>query len=274
MSLTTLRAELRRQADLSRAAILQRFFKTGPGEYAEGDKFLGLTVPQLRVLAKQYRELSLRDTSRLLRSPIHEERLLALLLLVQAYRGGDADKQRRIYKLYLRSTKFINNWDLVDGSAEHIVGAFLADHDVRRRSLTAPSCDRRSPDGRGDLRSGGVARSGDRPQQQGRPQQRLLKLARSKSLWERRIAVLTTFHFIKHGEFAPTLRIARLLLRDEHDLIHKAVGWMLREVGKRDLPTEEAFLRRHYRQMPRTMLRYAIERFPERRRLRYLRGMA
>ena len=229
-SLALMRSELLRQADPSRAANLQRFFKTGPGEYAEGDKFLGLTVPQLRVLAKRYRGLPLRDTSRLLRSPVHEERLLALLLLVQTYRDGDADKRERIYKLYLRSTKFINNWDLVDCSAEHIVGVFL-----RERN--------RAP---------------------------LLKLARSRSLWERRIAVLATFHFIKRGEFGPTLRIARMLLRDEHDLIHKAVGWMLREVGKRDLTVAEAFLRRHYRRMPRTMLRYAIERFPERKRQWYL----
>jgi 3-methyladenine DNA glycosylase AlkD len=226
----TLQRELRRLANPNRAVIVQRFFKTGPGEYAEGDKFLGLTVPQLRALAKRYRGLSLRDTSRLLCSPIHEERLLALLLLVQAYREGDENDQRRIYKLYLRSTRYINNWDLVDCSAEHIVGAFLRE---RSREL-------------------------------------LRKLARSKSLWERRIAVLATFHFIKHGEFVPTLRIARFLLQDEHDLIHKAVGWMLREVGKRDLPAEEAFLQKYYRQMPRTMLRYAIERFPEPKRRRYL----
>jgi len=261
-----LEAELRRQADPQRAAILQRFFQTGPGEYAEGDKFLGLTVPQLRALAKRYRGLSLRDTRRLLRSPIHEERLLALLLLVQAYQDGDADEQRQIYELYLRSTQFINNWDLVDSSAEYIVGAHLAAEVVRRRSPTAPSCDRRSPDRRGDLRSGDVARSGDRPQRL------LVRLARSQSLWERRLAVLATFHFIKRGEFAPTLRVARSLLRDEHDLIHKAVGWMLREIGKRDLAMEEAFLRRHYRRMPRTMLRYAIERFPAAKRRAYLRG--
>jgi len=270
---------LRHQLDPDRAAILQRFFKTGPGEYTEGDKFLGLTVPQLRALAKRYRGLPLRDTSRLLRSPIHEERLLALLLLVQAYRDEDRvvaaflrnaehsskpkdtalhrsaatmarKRQRQIYDLYLRSTKFINNWDLVDCSAEHIVGAFLCSH------AALPACGRDTAKSR---------QRGDRAP-------RLQRLARSESLWERRIAVLATFHFIKHGEFAPTLRIARLLLRDEHDLIHKAVGWMLREVGKRDVAVEEAFLRRHYRQMPRTMLRYAIERLPERRRRCYLKG--
>ncbi|MBM3860391.1 MAG: DNA alkylation repair protein [Verrucomicrobia bacterium] len=242
--LRQLRSDLREQADRIRAAILQRFFKTGPGEYAEGDKFLGLTVPQLRALAKRYRGLPLRDIATLLRSPIHEERLLALLLLVQAYRVGDTDEQRRIYELYLRSTKFINNWDLVDCSAEHIVGAWCSGGCLSRKGpQNAPET--------------GAAT--------------LTKLARSRSLWERRIAIMATFHFIKRGEFAPTLRIARLLLRDEHDLIHKAVGWMLREIGKRDLAVEEAFLRRHYRRMPRTMLRYAIERFPERKRQRYLR---
>jgi len=233
-------------ANPDRARISRSFFKTGPDEYGEGDQFIGLTVPQVRALAKRCRGLSLRDTSRLLRSPIHEERLLALLLLVQAYRDGDGDVQRRIYELYLRSTKFLNNWDLVDCSAEHIVGAFLCSGGClsRSRSQYAPET--------------GAAT--------------LTALARSKSLWERRIAVLATFHFIKRGEFAPTLRIARLLLRDEHDLIHKAVGWMFREVGKRDLSAEENFLRRHYRRMPRTMLRYAIERLPNHLRQAYLQG--
>ena len=266
MTVTNIRRDLRQITNPARARITQCFFKTGPGEYAEGDRFLGLTVPQLRVLAKRYWGLPLHDIATLLRSPIHEERLLALLLLVQAYRDGDADEQHRIYTVYLRSTKFINNWDLVDCSAEHIVGAFLAGRNVRRRSPTAPCLDRRSPDGRRDLRSIGVARSGDRPQQL------LVRLARSDSLWERRIAIIATFHFIKRGEFGPTLWIARLLLRDEHDLIHKAVGWMLREVGKRDVAVEEKFLRQHYRQMPRTMLRYAIELLPEGRRRCYLKG--
>jgi len=230
--LQQLQSELRRQADPARAVIARRFFKMGPGEYGAGDQFLGLTVPQLRTLAKQYRALPIRETYQLLRSPIHEERLLALLLLVQAFQAGPADVQENIYRRYLRSTKFINNWDLVDSSAEQIVGAFL-----RERS--------RLP---------------------------LLPLARSPSLWERRIAILATFHFIKRGEFIPTLRIARLLLRDQEDLIHKATGWMLREVGNRSRPTLETFLRQHYRPMPRTMLRYAIERLPEPRRQAYLKG--
>jgi 3-methyladenine DNA glycosylase AlkD len=263
MPLRRLRSELAQLASPERAALQQRYFKTGPGEYAEGDRFLGLTVPQVRALVKRYRELSLPDTTELLHSPIHEERLLALLLLVHAYR----QQPQRVYDLYLANTRFINNWDLVDSSAEHIVGAFLFDQaKVRRRSPTAPSWDRRSPEDRGDLRSAGVARSGDRPQRQ------LVRLARSQSLWERRIAVLATFHFIKRGEFAPTLRMARQLLGDREDLIHKAVGWMLREVGKRDVATAESFLNEHYRQMPRTMLRYAIEKFPQAKRLSYLRG--
>ncbi|MCG3148690.1 MAG: hypothetical protein PCFJNLEI_02135 [Verrucomicrobiae bacterium] len=226
MALNELRRDMRHAANPTRAVVSQRFFKTGPGEYAEGDRFLGLTVPQIRSFVKQYRELSFRDTCRLLRSPIHEERLLALLLLVEANRRGDATQRRQIYRCYLANTRYINNWDLVDSSAEHIVGS-----------------------------------------QSGAP---LSKLARSASLWERRIAIIATFHFIKRGEFAPTLRIARQLLGDEHDLIHKAVGWMLREVGKRDLPALEGFLQEHHRRMPRTMLRYAIERLPERRRQWYL----
>ena len=230
--LRKLRRELRFLANPVRARVSQSFFKTGPGEYGEGDRFIGLTVPQLRSLAKQYRQLSLKEVKVLLRSRIHEERLLALLILVGKFATEDDAGQRRLYETYLRNTQFINNWDLVDSSAEYIVGAFL-----RERN--------RSP---------------------------LLKLARSVSLWERRIAIIATFHFIKRGEFAPTLRIARLLLRDPEDLIHKAVGWMLREVGKRDLPAEEKFLRRYYRQMPRTMLRYAIERLPERQRQCYLKG--
>lgn len=229
MALTGLLRELHRIANPDRAVAAKRFFKTGPGEYGEGDQFIGLTVPQVRRLAKSYRDLSLADTMRLLRSPIHEVRLLALIILVEKYRRADAAGRRRIHGLYLGSTRYINNWDLVDTSAEHIVGP-----------------------------------------EPGAP---LLRLAKSSSLWERRIAILATFHFIKRGEFVPTLRIARQLLHDEEDLIHKAVGWMLREVGKRNLPVLKKFLYAHYRRMPRTMLRYAIEKFPARTRLRYLRGV-
>lgn len=232
MTVTSIRRELREMAHPDRARISQSFFKTGPGEYGEGDRFIGLTVPQVRKLAKRCRQLSLQETKQLLRSPIHEERLLALLILVGAFAKADEAGRQHIYEIYLQSTRHINNWDLVDSSAPQIIGAFLW-----ARSKTP-----------------------------------LRVLARSDSLWERRIAILATFYFIKHGKFAPSLAIARQLLGDREDLIHKAAGWMLREVGKRDLATEEKFLRRHYRQMPRTMLRYAIERLPEARRQCYLKG--
>ena len=232
VTLAALRARVRELADPGHARVLQGFFKTGPGEYGEGDVFLGLRVPTLRALAKEYQALSIDDAAELLRSEAHEERLLALLLLVRLYQRGDDEAKRRIYDLYLASTRFINNWDLVDLSAEHVVGAHLWERD---RAV-------------------------------------LDRLARSGLVWERRIAILATFHFIKRGRFDDTFRVAESLLHDRHDLIHKAVGWMLREVGKRDQPAEEAFLRQHYRTMPRTMLRYAIERFPEPLRRRYLQG--
>jgi 3-methyladenine DNA glycosylase AlkD len=215
-----------------KALVLQRFFKTGPGEYGEGDVFVGLRVPEIRRLAKQYQDLPLSEVIDLLHSPIHEARLMALLILIRAYAKGDALLQERIYDLYLSNTAFINNWDLVDVSAEHIVGSHL-----RRRS--------RSP---------------------------LHALAVSDLLWDRRISIMATFHFIKCEEFSETLSIAEVLLKDREDLIHKAVGWLLREIGKRDLLTEEKFLKMHYKTMPRTTLRYAIEKFPEEVRRRYLRG--
>ena len=226
------RADLRALENPADAAFLQRFFKTGPGEYGEGDRFAGIRVPQLRALAKKHAELSLADTAELLRSPVHEHRLLALLLMVHRYRRGTATEREAVYRAYLASTAYVNNWDLVDASAEHIVGAELVDRE-------------RAP---------------------------LFTLAKSDSVWERRIAIMATFHLIKRGEFGPTLRVAEILLHDRHDLIQKAVGWMLREIGKRDRATEEEFLRRHCREMPRTMLRYAIERFPNELRRRYMRG--
>ncbi len=233
MTACTLREKLHRLADSEKAEGLQRFFKTGKGEYAEGDRFIGVRVPEIRTLVKAYPDTSLNDIQSLLHSAIHEERLLALLLMVQQYQCGDSALRQSLYKLYLSSTAFINNWDLVDASAEHIVGAWL---DTRSRKP-------------------------------------LYKLARSESLWERRIAIMATFHFIKQGEFEETLLIAQLLLNDQHDLIHKAVGWMLREIGKRNQEVEEGFIKRHYHAMPRTMLRYAIERFPEKRRQAYLKGL-
>jgi 3-methyladenine DNA glycosylase AlkD len=231
---SAIREQLRAHADASHAPALQRFFKTGPGEYAEGDRFIGVRVPEMRAVCRSCRGASIRAISPLLRSPVHEERLLALLLLVDAFTDGGEAQQRQIYDLYLSHTRFINNWDLVDLSAAPIVGAWLRDRSH------AP----------------------------------LTRLARSTSIWERRIAIIATFAYIKRGELDETFRIADLLLTDSHDLIHKAVGWMLREAGKRDGAAERAFLKDRYRRMPRTMLRYAIERFPEAERQRYLKGTA
>jgi 3-methyladenine DNA glycosylase AlkD len=225
---------LRELGNPERAQVARRFFKTAPGEYGEGDLFAGLCVPEIRKLAREYRELPLSKIGLLLRDPLHEARLLALLILVRAYAQGEASLQERIYRLYLQNTHFINNWDLVDASAPHIVGPHL-----RYR--------RRSP---------------------------LHLLAVSDLLWDRRISIMATFHYIKNGEFAETLRIAEKLLKDPEELIHKATGWMLREIGKRDRLAEEGFLKTHCQTMPRTMLRYAIEKFPEPLRQRYLRGEA
>jgi len=231
-ALANVRSQLKSCADDRIAEHSLRFFKTGPGEYGEGDTFRGIRVPVLRKLAQQFSGLSLRDTQKLLRAKFHEDRLLALLILVEKFRAGDAKQQEAIFDLYLGNTDCINNWDLVDASAERIVGAYLA-------------------------------QAGDT--------QLLDRLAVTGSLWERRIAIIATFHFIKHRQdFEPTLRIARTLLHDSEDLIHKATGWMLREVGNRDRQVEEAFLCKHYRGMPRTMLRYAIEKFPQAKRLAYL----
>jgi 3-methyladenine DNA glycosylase AlkD len=231
-TLVALRKELYALADPADAIHLQRFFKTAPGEYGAGDKFLGLRVPMLRLLVKKYRAIGDADALEMLASSWHEERLLALMLLVDQYGRGDGSRRARIHTAYLAHTRHINNWDLVDASAAQIIGSHL------------------------DARDVGL----------------LERLARSDDIWERRIAMISTYHFIKKNEFGPTLKIARLLLRDSHDLIHKAVGWMLREVGKRDLRAEEGFLKKHYREMPRTMLRYAIERHPERVRQQYLAG--
>ena len=219
------------------AEFALRFFKTGPGEYGEGDRFLGIRVPALRALARDLRGAGVDVALPLLKSGWHEARALGLMLLVRTYQRADTPTQQRIYGLYLKSTKFINGWDLVDLSAEHIVGAWLADKPAERRRV-------------------------------------LGRLAKSTSLWERRIAILATLYNIKKGDYAETLRIAKILVNDDQDLIQKAVGWMLREVGKRiGEEQEESFLKRYYRQMPRTMLRYAIERFAEPKRKRYLMGL-
>ena len=225
---------LRQFASREKAKVLRGFFKTGPGEYGEGDIFLGVVVPDIRRVAKEFHGASLGEVTTLLSSTVHEERLLALFMLVHAYSGGDDALKRKIYGLYLANTKHINNWDLVDLSAPNILGAYLLDKN-------------RKP---------------------------LYVFARSKDLWKRRMAILATFPFIKQNDFDDALGISKILLKDDHDLLHKAVGWMLREVGKRSLPREEQFLRQYYRKMPRTMLRYAIERFPEGKRRRYLDGKA
>ncbi len=229
-----LKRELRSLADPQVAAGAQRYFKTGKGEYGEGDRFLGLRAAAVRSLAKKYRTLSVGDAFRLLTdSEYHEERSVALLILMEHYRKGDGSVREAIYGRYLENTCYVNGWDLVDLSAPRIVGAHLMERDPKP----------------------------------------LMKLARSRSLWERRIAIVATLHHIRNGRFKETLGISEILLRDREDLIHKAVGWMLREVGKRDRPEEEQFLRRHYVEMPRTMLRYAIEKFPEEERQRYLKGL-
>jgi 3-methyladenine DNA glycosylase AlkD len=230
--IAAIQRELDGLGDASRAATLQRFFKTGPGEYAAGDRFRGIRVPILRGLARKYQDVSLAAAERLLQSTFHEDRLLALLILIRHYQRGGQVIRDKVHRLYLKNTRFVNNWDLVDVSAPHLVGHYLRDH----------------------------------------PNDTLIRLAASGNLWERRLAIMATFHFIKQQDFDETLRIARLLLADPEDLIHKAVGWMLREVEKRDTSVAEDFLQKHYRHMPRTMLRYAIERLPEARRQAYLKG--
>ena len=232
MSLSEIKKEIKKNTDPRKAELLQRFFKTGPGQYGEGDIFLGLMVPVQRAIVKKYKDLSLKDLKVLLNSGIHEERLIALLILVEQYKKGDEQKKEDIFTFYHLHRKRINNWDLVDLTAHSISGSYLMDKD---KSL-------------------------------------LYKLAESENIWDRRIAVMSTFYFIKYNVFDDALCIAEKLINDSHDLIHKAVGWMLREIGNRDMNTEEGFLEKHYKKMPRTMLRYAIEKFPEKRRLAYLKG--
>lgn len=231
MKAVEVRKELKSMADPDKAAILQRFFKTGLGQYGEGDIFIGVMVPQSRKVAKKFSQLQLVEVKMLLYSSIHEERLVALLILVWRYSSALSSREEKeeIVKFYLDNIKQVNNWDLVDLSAPNILGAHLIDRD---RML-------------------------------------LYRLARSENVWERRIAIVATYHFIRNGDFSDTLKIAEMLLQDRHDLIHKAAGWMLREVGKRDVASEEAFLEKHRSVMPRTMLRYAIERLPESKRRRY-----
>ena len=219
--LSKLKEELHDLANEEKAACSAWFFKTGKGEYGESDKFLGISVPDQRKLAKRYKEFSLEDIQSLLGSEYHEFRLTALFILILKFEKADEDKKKEIYDFYLKNSFRINNWDLVDSSAHKNVGAYLIDKDKKI----------------------------------------LFTLAKSKNLWERRISVISTFHFIKYLQYENSLNIAQILLNDKHDLIHKAVGWMLREIGKRNQNVEEEFLEKYYKIMPRTMLRSAIERF-------------
>ncbi len=222
--------DLQNLQDPEKAKQLSRFFKTGKGEYGEGDIFLGIKVPEQRKLAKKYSGLPLDDIGHLLNSTIHEQRLTSLFILVLKYNKEDEKGKMEVVDFYISNLKHVNNWDLVDISAPHILGNYLLDND---RSI-------------------------------------LYRLASSDNLWERRIAILSTFSFIKNNQYEDALNISGILIFDEHDLIHKAVGWMLREIGKRDIKTEEEFLLKHYHEMPRTMLRYAIEKFDEEIRKFYL----
>jgi len=232
MSLTEIRKAISKQKNPTQAVNLQRFFKTGKGEYGEGDIFYGIKVPEQRIIAKQFKDLALDDLKNLILSKVHEERLIAAFILVDQFKSGDEKKKKIIFNFYLKNRKGINNWDLVDLSAPKIVGAYLIDKEK-------------------DL---------------------LYKFARSKDLWEKRMSIISTQAFIREHYFEDTLNISEILLSDKHDLIHKAVGWILREVGNRDMETEEEFLRKHYKKMPRTMLRYAIEKFTEQKRNAYLKG--
>lgn len=232
MTAQSLQARLRSLGNPQDAAFLSGFFKTGPGEYGEGDVFIGVRVPVIRKVAREFKTLSLPEIECLLHSEIHEERLAALVILVLRAVKADATAKKENYDLYLANTRYVNNWDLVDLSAPQIVGGFLAD-------------------------------KGRKP---------LYRLAKSSWLWDRRISILATFHFIRQRDFADTLKIAETLLADREDLIHKAVGWMLREVGKRDVAALEGFLGQHHLAMPRTMLRYAIEKMAETSRRKYLKS--
>lgn len=228
--LVDLKKDIRKLYSAKRALHSQYFFKTGFGQYGYGDKFLGLTVPEQRALGKKYSHLTLSDIQKLLNSAYHEDRLISLLILVDQFSRGSAMVQTKIYKFYLKNLKQVNNWDLVDLSCYKIVGRYLLD----------------------------------------KPRAVLYKLAKSKHLWSRRVAIVSTMIFIKQGELKDTLRISEILLKDQHDLIHKAVGWLLREVGKKDQEALLKFLNKNLRNMPRTVLRYAIERLPEKLRQSYL----
>jgi len=230
MNLTKFRKKIKEESNREQAKSLKWFFKTGVGEYGEGDVFAGIKMPVQRKIAKEFKNLDYDNIKELVGSKIHEERMIGLLILQGRYEKGNEKEKEKIFKFYIRNRKGINNWDLVDISAPKIVGEHLLNRDKKL----------------------------------------LYQFAHSKNLWERRIAILSTFTFIRAEKFEPTFKISDILLDDDHDLIHKAVGWMLREIGKRDLSAEEKFLKSRYKEMPRTMLRYAIEKFPEVKRKKYL----
>ena len=232
MTAEDLKKQLRLYADLERGDTLHMFFKTGKGDYGEGDIFLGITVPNSRKVARKFTGLYLSEIKKLLYSKVHEERLCALLVLVDKFRVVDEKGKKEIFDFYIKNAKQVNNWDLVDTSAAKIAGEYLLY----------------------------------------KPKDILYKFAVSKNLWEKRISIIATAAFIKNKKYKDTLKIAEILIGDTHDLIHKAVGWMVREVGNKDLETEEKFLKKFYKKMPRTMLRYATEKFPEEKRLKYLKG--
>ena len=223
-------ADLEKASDPIQAKKLQGFFKTGKGEYGEGDIFLGVRVPEQRRIAKKHRDISLEDTLELLQSSIHEHRLTSLFILVDKFSKGDEETREKIVELYLANTRFVNNWDLVDSSAHKILGEWLLD----------------------------------------KPRDILYQLAESEMLWERRISMISTFPFIRKGDLVDAVALAKRLLHDEHDLIHKASGWMLREMGKKDIDLLYSFLDEYSVEMPRTMLRYSIEKLPEEQRKHYL----
>lgn len=230
MKTSQIKKDLQALATKERAIVSQRFFKTGKGQYGEGDIFIGITVPDTRKVAKKYTNLNLKEIKELLQSKIHEHRLTALIILVNKYKSSNEKEKQEICDFYLNHTKHINNWDLVDTSAHLILGRHLENKDKRI----------------------------------------LESLAKSQDLWERRISIIATMHFIRQNEFDETFKIAKILLNDKHDLIHKAVGWMLREVGKKNQESEEEFLKKHYKNMPRTMLRYAIEHLDKKKKDFYM----
>ena len=235
--------DLSQYSNKERVKISKRYFKTGKGEYGEGDIFIGVTTPNIKKVIKSYKNIPLKIINKLIKSKVHEERTTALAILVNQYQKSDSKKQKGVFNLYLKNTKYINNWDLVDISASKIVGKYLFDNQHCTTTFKGASF---------------------------KGKELLVKLAGSENLWERRIAVISTYYFIQHNRYIETIEISKILLGDKHDLIHKAVGWMLREVGKRDLKTEIVFLDKYAKKMPRTCLRYAIEKFSEETRKKYL----